>query len=565
MSGWRSVVARMTAAMTGLLLLPVLPLVSVQAAENAVLRFGGSTWYPPFHYPAVDQPAGAAGFDVAVLQEIAARSGNTIVFRFDDWGRIQQALAASALDVVPMFVSDERRQRFLFSDPVSVEYHQAFGLESAPGLRRLEDLAGLRVATETASLAGAALRGLGLDLTLVETASEAAALQAARQGAADVALIPARVALQAIADEGFGDLRALSPPLLPVTYAFAVAPDQAALVDLINGHLAAMQRDGSLLRLQETWLEAPSGQGHWLPWLLVPVALALLCRALYRSGLQWRPLRHSVPEAPAPAQSGMPPEETAVLLEELAQVLRVRGLDWWFQPQVSVSEQRVVGAEMLVRWHHPVRGMIPPDRFIAAAEHSGLIRDLTYQAIDRARGVLQQWQREGLECSLSVNVSANDLSDTAMLHHIAESLRGLERWIILEITETALMKDVKRILRAAELLRSNSIRLSLDDYGTGYSSMAYLKEFSFDEIKIDRTFTKDLLRDSRNLMLTRASTQLGHELGAQVVAEGVEDAPTARKLVELGCDVLQGYLFSRPLSLAAFNEYARNAVVLAQR
>lgn len=533
-----------------LLVAPTLP-------AQELLRFGGSNWYPPFHYPAT--PGGdGRGFDVAILEEVARRSGLALTTRFDDWDRIQRDLANGELDVVPMFVSEERQRLYHFSQPVSVEYHLLFGRESSANITRLADLRGLRVATETASLAAATVQAQGIDLKLLETSSEAEAMRSVLRNDADVALVPATVAQFVIASEDLDGLAALSPPLLPVSYAFAVNAARLDLLAVLDGQLAAMQRDGSLQALRQAWLVLPVAAKEYRSWWPSVTTLVLVLAVLAAWAARVR--RQRLPALAAGDKGTQPVAAEAIaLLDDLRCVLRDDGLQWVFQPQVSVPGNRVTGCEMLVRWEHPEHGSIPPDRFIGLAEAHGLIGTLTYSAIDMGRSVLQHWKREQLDCSLSINVSANDLADSAMLGYIIEAMRGLEQHIILEITETAIMHDMQRILAAVDQLRVARIRLSLDDYGTGYSSMAYLKEFNFDEIKIDRTFTIGLLNDQRNLMLTRASARLGHELGALVVAEGVEDMSTALKLAELGCDVLQGYLFARPLPLEAFMRFARNA------
>lgn len=553
-----------------LIFLPQAP--PMLAAEAPTLRFGGSSWYPPFHYPLAEASrlvtdGAAGGFDVAVLDEIARRAGFAVEHRFGDWNEIQQALAAGDIDIVPMFVSDARAQRYLFSDPISIEYHQLFGLEAGSSLQSIEELAGLRVATERASFAGAVLQERSIGATLVETASEAEALHAVLRGEADLALIPATVGLYTRDTEALTQLSVLSPPLLPVTYAFAITQGRSDVLQVVNTQLAAMQRDGTLQALRAAWLAQPVDSGAaWpvrLAWgLAAALALGLVLLALRAQQRSLRRRRLIAAGATTPDPMMELDVGATELLEDLRVTLQQRGLHWLFQPQVSAARQCVVGAEMLVRWEHDAHGLIPPDRFIGLAERSGLIRDLTNQAIDEARAVLVQWQRAGLDCSLSLNVSANDFADAAILAHLIEAMRGFERRLILEITETALMRDMQSILRAVDVLKAANIRLSLDDYGTGYSSMAYLREFNFDEIKIDRSFTRGILVDKRNLMLTRASTQLGHELGAQVVAEGVEDMETAGKLVELGCDLLQGYVFARPLPLEAFNHFACSAPIV---
>lgn len=234
------------------------------------------------------------------------------------------------------------------------------------------------------------------------------------------------------------------------------------------------------------------------------------------------------------------------LIADLKTTLEQRQLKWALQPQYDAATRRVVGAELLVRWLHPEYGWIPPTNFIRWAEQTGLIARITEAAIEQACIVLQEMKKHPGEFCLSVNLSANDLADSDLVAHIIERCGDCASMLTLEITETALMTDMDGVIRNVEKLKQARIKLSLDDYGTGYSSLEYLQAFSFDEIKIDRMFVEDLAHVERNLKLTRASIELGHNLGAIVVAEGVEDKESADLLVSMGCDVLQGYYIGKP-------------------
>lgn len=214
------------------------------------------------------------------------------------------------------------------------------------------------------------------------------------------------------------------------------------------------------------------------------------------------------------------------LVAELRQALDNDGLSWVLQPQYDIRSSSITGGEMLVRWDHPTQGMVPPDLFIPLAESAGLIQRLTRQALLRAVAILSDWQREGRRLQLSVNVSPLDIADRHFVNEIVQ-LAGEQA----------------------------GFRISLDDYGTGYASLTHLKELHFDELKLDRSFVAGISSNERLLRLTRASILLGLELGCQVVAEGVEDAHTAGLLRDQGCYLLQGYLISRPLSLATFNKF----------
>jgi EAL domain-containing protein (putative c-di-GMP-specific phosphodiesterase class I) len=198
---------------------------------------------------------------------------------------------------------------------------------------------------------------------------------------------------------------------------------------------------------------------------------------------------------------------------------------------------------------------LAPDDFVVWAEQMGNVSEITRAGIAYACRVLSA----SAEHCVSLNLSANDLADTAMVELIIASAGADLNKLTLEITETALMHDVDRVQQNVNLLKRAGAKLSLDDYGTGYSSLEYLKAFSFDEIKIDRMFVNDMTRIDRNLKLTRASIELGHNLGARVVAEGVEDQETADRLIEMGCDILQGYFIGRPQIPDSVADYLHTA------
>jgi diguanylate cyclase (GGDEF)-like protein len=227
-----------------------------------------------------------------------------------------------------------------------------------------------------------------------------------------------------------------------------------------------------------------------------------------------------------------------------------------FQPKVDASTGVVVGAEALVRWQHPERGLVAPGEFIALAEETGLIVSLTDWVLESACSHLRRWHDAGLPCGpLSVNLAASSLADRSLADRLDALMRrhGLaSHHLTLEMTETMLMRDVESGVALLETLRARGYGLSLDDFGTGYSSLSYLKRFPIGELKIDRAFVTDAARGGRDGALAAAIVALGRELGLQVVAEGVETPEQAAFLMRRGCNVHQGYLFSRPVPVAAF-------------
>ena len=221
-----------------------------------------------------------------------------------------------------------------------------------------------------------------------------------------------------------------------------------------------------------------------------------------------------------------------------------------FQPKTDPSTGRIVGAEALSRWCHPQQGFISPDLFVPLAEHSGLIRPLTLHVLDVALRNCAAWRRGGHEMHVAVNISPNTLLDDTLPEVITRLLarHGVPApALTLEITEGTLMADPEGGRATLEGLRRLGIRISIDDFGTGYSSLGRLRELPIDEVKIDKSFVQNAAHDHRARALIRSIVQLGHALGLQVVAEGVEDASTYDYLARTGCDIVQGYHVSRPL------------------
>jgi diguanylate cyclase (GGDEF)-like protein len=231
-----------------------------------------------------------------------------------------------------------------------------------------------------------------------------------------------------------------------------------------------------------------------------------------------------------------------------------------FQPRVDLSTHAVVGAEALVRWHHPQHGLIPPVQFIPVAEQMGLIRQLSRWVLEAAYVQRSAWRAAGLDLNIAVNLSMRDLHDRQLPGVLAELGRKYDlggSWLTIEITEGAVMSDPAAARLAVATLRKAGVRISLDDFGTGYSSLGYLSQLSVDEIKIDRSFVHRVTRDPKNLALVRATIDMGHALGASVIAEGVENAATLELLDRLGCDGAQGFHICKPLSVPALERWLR--------
>jgi len=243
--------------------------------------------------------------------------------------------------------------------------------------------------------------------------------------------------------------------------------------------------------------------------------------------------------------------ERVQLLAELRRALDENQLEVHFQPQLCAKAFTVDSVEGLLRWRHPALGMIPPDRFISLAEEGGMIFALGGWVVRQVCRQLVDWrERLGVTIRGAVNVSPLQLQHPDFVRQVTAILReeGLSGELLeVEITETALLRDPERAMAALVELRQQGIQVSLDDFGTGYSSLSYLKRFPFDRIKIDRSFVRDILSDPGDLAIVRATIAMGHSLGLEVVAEGVELMEQRTRLEALGCDLLQGYLISRPL------------------
>jgi EAL domain-containing protein (putative c-di-GMP-specific phosphodiesterase class I) len=231
-----------------------------------------------------------------------------------------------------------------------------------------------------------------------------------------------------------------------------------------------------------------------------------------------------------------------------------------YQPVIDLRSGECDHLEALARWEHPERGFVPPGEFIPVAEHVGLIKDLTLLVLAGALRQLRQWFEHGMRVRAAINLSARGLHDPQFAAAVARMIRRAAispTWLTLEITESAVMADPERSMQTLARLHDLGIRISIDDFGTGYSSLAYLQRLPVDEIKIDRSFTSRIVSSRDDSFIVRSITDLGHNRGAQVVAEGVEDEETLAMLRELGCDLAQGYGLARPMPVEAMTEWLR--------
>jgi diguanylate cyclase (GGDEF)-like protein len=238
------------------------------------------------------------------------------------------------------------------------------------------------------------------------------------------------------------------------------------------------------------------------------------------------------------------------LAGELRSALENEELALHYQPKADVVTGRIVGVEALVRWNHPRHGLLGPEEFVPIAEQTGLIVPLTRWVLGAAMRQVQAWQEQGYELSVAVNLSARSFLDTALAVDIPMLLKLHQiepKLLELEVTESTIMLDPVRATNTLERLSEIGLRLSIDDFGTGYSSLANLKRLPVDMIKIDKSFVLEMATEHSDAAIVRSTIELAHNLGLQVIAEGVEDRQIWEELARLGCDYAQGYYLSRPL------------------
>ncbi|BAL26817.1 EAL domain-containing protein [Azoarcus sp. KH32C] len=255
------------------------------------------------------------------------------------------------------------------------------------------------------------------------------------------------------------------------------------------------------------------------------------------------------------------------LERKLRGALKRGEFELWYQPQFASADGRLTGMEALIRWRHGEDGLIPPVRFIPIAEETGIILDIGNWVLGEACRQARAWLDEGLPpLRMSVNLSVRQLRDATIVdtvkHALADS--GLDPSLLeLEITESSVMERPGEAIALLQHLKDLGLQLAIDDFGTGHSSLSYLKLFPLDHLKIDRSFVSDIEHDANDAMIVAAAVSLAHNLGLTVIAEGVETPVQIERLRELGCDELQGYLFSKPLPVAEAGAYIRehNALV----
>jgi diguanylate cyclase (GGDEF)-like protein len=258
-------------------------------------------------------------------------------------------------------------------------------------------------------------------------------------------------------------------------------------------------------------------------------------------------------------------QEHLSLLGELRRAVEQGELRLYYQPKVTLNSSNVQAAEALIRWLHPVRGLVPPGLFIPFAEHTGYIKVLTRWVLSEAIRQCGEWLRQGMAIEISVNISARDLMARDLPELISALLTEHDvpaRMICLEITESGFMEDPVLAQRVLDRLSAIGLRLSIDDYGTGYSSLSYIMKLPVNELKIDRAFVSNMSEDADMMTIVRSTIELGHNLGLKVVAEGIEDPKGYALLRSLGCDFAQGYYISPPMPAEALPGWLNGSIAV---
>ncbi|MCW8929399.1 MAG: EAL domain-containing protein [Gammaproteobacteria bacterium] len=248
---------------------------------------------------------------------------------------------------------------------------------------------------------------------------------------------------------------------------------------------------------------------------------------------------------------------------ELRLAIDENKLELYFQPKYELNSGNVIGAEALLRWQHPRMGFISPELIIETAEHMGLINDLTYWIINNAVFECSECNKKGLGFNLAINLSVHNLRDSELYNKINKALKQYQlpnHLLTLEVTESAMMTNPEQSIEVLNVLSKNGINISVDDFGTGFSSLAYLKQLPVSELKIDKSFVIDMEEDKNDEVIVRSTIELGHNLGLRVVAEGVEKRKSWVMLKKMKCDFAQGYYMSRPLDAKSFKQWLKKSI-----
>ncbi len=279
-----------------------------------------------------------------------------------------------------------------------------------------------------------------------------------------------------------------------------------------------------------------------------------LCRQAEAALIEARTSADRMAITPAPRLS------SAIEPAELREAIAGGQLEMQLQPIWDLKAGRICGAESLARWQHPVRGAISPSVFVAMAESSGMIAEFTRWSINASLQHAVEAHRRGLDIPISINLSAAAIAERGMVEHLVGALRlwGVPpEAVVIEVTETSLIADFEKGADILGRLSGEGVMISIDDFGVGNASFAYLRQFPATELKIDRSFVTGMLGNVRSMQLVKAMIDFAHHVGLRVVAEGVEDRSTLQRLAELECDHAQGWIIGHPKPAAEFFDALR--------
>ncbi len=247
-----------------------------------------------------------------------------------------------------------------------------------------------------------------------------------------------------------------------------------------------------------------------------------------------------------------------VIGADIAQALALGQLILYYQPVIELATRRVKGAEALIRWAHPTRGILPPSEFLDEIVKEGLMPPMTEHVLTTAIHQVAKWHHAGEDLTVSVNVTASSLLELSLPDRIAEMCAQHQippEKLVLEVTETEAMRDVTRTMDVLLRMRIRNIGVSIDDFGTGHSSLRELQRMPFSEMKIDKSYVMDMVNNRDCTVIVNSVIDLGHNLGLKVIAEGVEDVRTWRMLAERNCDFAQGFYMAKPMPPEEFNRW----------
>ncbi len=260
--------------------------------------------------------------------------------------------------------------------------------------------------------------------------------------------------------------------------------------------------------------------------------------------------------------------EQLLLITEMRHAIEEQQFELHYQPKINLKSEEIFAVEALIRWQHPERGMVSPGQFIPLAEQTGDVRQITQWALGQALKDATVLRDAGRNIQVAINLSALDLGNSELPDQVSHALAANNlsaNALILEITESSLMSEPAVARNSLAILDDMGIALSVDDYGTGYSSLAYLKDLPVSELKIDQAFVRDMATNSEDELIVRSTVDLGHNLGLKVTAEGIEDAVSFAQLQRMGCDVGQGYFIAKPMNLENLIQFLSESKVTKEK